>query len=81
MAGIDRLRAAVSFFMRGQPEVVDLALTCLLGSGNLLLEDGPGVGKTSLARFLATASGPRPPVGGHGPARARRARARVALNA
>lgn len=57
MAGIDRLRAAVSFFIRGKPEVVDLALTCLLGSGHLLLEDVPGVGKTSLARSLATASG------------------------
>jgi MoxR-like ATPase len=37
--------------------VVDLALVCLLAEGHLLLEDVPGVGKTSLARSLAGALG------------------------
>jgi MoxR-like ATPase len=37
----------------GKPEVVELALICLLAEGHLLIEDVPGVGKTSLAKALA----------------------------
>lgn len=37
----------------GKPEVVRLALTCLLSEGHLLLEDNPGTGKTSLAKAIA----------------------------
>src|SRR5215216_5557294 len=37
----------------GKPEAVELALVCLLAEGHLLLEDVPGVGKTSLAKALA----------------------------
>ena len=37
----------------GKPEVLDLAVTCLLAEGHLLIEDAPGVGKTSLAKALA----------------------------
>ena len=37
----------------GKPEVVHLALTCLLSEGHLLLEDNPGTGKTSLAKAIA----------------------------
>ncbi len=48
---------AVNSFMQGKAEVVELALTCLLAEGHLLLEDVPGVGKTSLARSLAAALG------------------------
>ena len=39
--------------IRGKPEVVRLALTCLFAGGHLLIEDVPGVGKTSLAKALA----------------------------
>jgi MoxR-like ATPase len=39
--------------IRGKPEVVELALVCLLAEGHLLIEDVPGVGKTSLAKALA----------------------------
>jgi MoxR-like ATPase len=39
--------------VRGKTEAVSLALTCLLAGGHLLIEDVPGVGKTSLARCLA----------------------------
>lgn len=48
-----RLRASIGAVLLGKPEVVDLALTALLARGHLLLEDIPGVGKTTLARALA----------------------------
>jgi len=48
-----RLQANIEQVIRGKPEVVALALTCLLAEGHILVEDVPGVGKTSLARALA----------------------------
>jgi len=39
--------------IQGKPEVVELALLCLVSQGHLLIEDVPGVGKTSLAKALA----------------------------
>jgi MoxR-like ATPase len=39
--------------IQGKPEVIDLALLCLVSEGHLLIEDVPGVGKTSLAKALA----------------------------
>ena len=49
----DRVTSAVAGFIRGKAEVIDLAVTCLLAEGHLLLDDVPGVGKTSLARALS----------------------------
>ncbi|MFC0110414.1 AAA family ATPase [Kibdelosporangium aridum] len=40
-------------FIRGKPEVVRLAVVCLLAQGHLLIEDVPGVAKTSLAKAIA----------------------------
>ena len=37
----------------GKPDTLRLALTCLLAGGHLLIEDVPGVGKTTLAHVLA----------------------------
>lgn len=37
----------------GKPQELRLALTCVLASGHLLIEDVPGVGKTTLAHVLA----------------------------
>lgn len=37
----------------GKPEILRLALTCLIAGGHLLIEDVPGVGKTTLAHALA----------------------------
>src|SRR3954468_15714608 len=56
-ASVRRITDAVNGFMQGKAEVVDLAMVCLLAEGHLLLEDVPGVGKTSLARCLAGALG------------------------
>jgi MoxR-like ATPase len=39
--------------IQGKRDVVELALLCMLAEGHLLLEDVPGVGKTSLAKSLA----------------------------
>src|SRR6202171_3458067 len=39
--------------LRGKPEVLRLSLACLLARGHLLIEDVPGVGKTTLAQALA----------------------------
>jgi MoxR-like ATPase len=48
-----RLTSNVSSVILGKPEVVKLALTGLFAEGHLLLEDVPGVGKTTLARAIA----------------------------
>jgi len=47
------LAAAMSSVVLGKPELVRLALTALLAEGHLLIEDVPGVGKTTLARAMA----------------------------
>ena len=47
----------VAGFIQGKREVITLATTCLLAEGHLLLEDVPGVGKTSLARSIAATLG------------------------
>ena len=47
------IAANVERVVRGKREVVELALVCLLAEGHLLVEDVPGVGKTTLARCLA----------------------------
>ncbi|MGQ9633658.1 MAG: AAA family ATPase [Bryobacteraceae bacterium] len=48
-----KLEGALSEVVRGKPEVVRLSLVCLLARGHLLIEDVPGVGKTTLAHALA----------------------------
>ncbi|MBV9662224.1 MAG: MoxR family ATPase [Acidimicrobiales bacterium] len=49
----DRLVANVSRVVQGKDQVVRAALSCVLAEGHLLIEDVPGVGKTSLARAIA----------------------------
>jgi MoxR-like ATPase len=48
-----KLVANVGQVVKGKPQPIGLAVTCLLSEGHLLLEDYPGTGKTSLARALA----------------------------
>ncbi len=43
--------------MHGKRDAVQLALVCLIASGHLLIEDVPGVGKTSLAKAIARSIG------------------------
>ncbi len=43
--------------LKGKNEQAELAVTCLMAEGHLLIEDKPGTGKTSLARALAASIG------------------------
>jgi MoxR-like ATPase len=57
MERLQELRDAVEGALEGKPEVVELTLIAVLGGGHILIEDVPGVGKTTLARALANAMG------------------------
>src|SRR3712207_9082102 len=48
-----RIAANMARVVHGKPDVVHLALVVLLAEGHLLVEDVPGVGKTTLAKALA----------------------------
>ncbi len=52
---IEALENAISRVIRGKPEAVRLSIVTLLAGGHLLIEDVPGVGKTTLAHALARA--------------------------
>ncbi|WP_235564930.1 MoxR family ATPase [Modestobacter sp. Leaf380] len=50
-----RIAGAMGTVVQGKPDVVRLALVVLLAEGHLLIEDVPGVGKTTLAKAMAKA--------------------------
>ncbi|MDE7131743.1 MAG: MoxR family ATPase [Lachnospiraceae bacterium] len=50
---ITKLKDNINTFFIGKEEVVENLLVCLLAGGHVLLEDVPGVGKTTLAALLA----------------------------
>jgi MoxR-like ATPase len=50
---LSELRAAIARVVRGKDDAIELALVALLARGHLLIEDVPGVGKTTLAQALA----------------------------
>src|SRR5947207_15106608 len=54
---IDRVIEAAGRIILGKEGQVRLALACLLARGHLLIEDLPGVGKTTLAHVLARSLG------------------------
>jgi MoxR-like ATPase len=49
-----RLVHNIEIFIRGKRDAVVLACTCLFAEGHLLIEDVPGLGKTSLAKSMAS---------------------------
>jgi MoxR-like ATPase len=51
------MEAAVGEVVRGKPEAIRLAVIVLLAEGHVLVDDAPGLGKTSLARALAAVIG------------------------
>ncbi len=54
---VDRIEGAISPIIRGKSEVIRLLLAALFAKGHVLIEDVPGVGKTTLARVLARCLG------------------------
>ena len=50
---IDKIRGSMNRVFIGKEEITDKVLICLLSGGHILIEDVPGVGKTTLARTLA----------------------------
>ncbi len=50
----EALATNVARVIQGKDDAVDLAICCLVAQGHLLVEDVPGVGKTTLAKALAT---------------------------
>src|SRR6202034_107369 len=50
-----QVESAIELSIRGKAEAVRLSLVCVLARGHLLIEDVPGVGKTTLAQSLARA--------------------------
>jgi MoxR-like ATPase len=52
--GHQTLLANMEKVVRGKSDVLRLALCCLFAEGHLLIEDVPGVGKTTIAKVLST---------------------------
>ncbi len=56
-AALTQALEQVNRIVVGKSATIKLAMTCLIGDGHLLLEDVPGVGKTTLAQALALTTG------------------------
>jgi MoxR-like ATPase len=52
-SGFEAIVANVAAVIQGKDDAIRLALVCLVAEGHLLIEDVPGVGKTSLAKAVA----------------------------
>ena len=50
---IKLLQDNIALVIKGKARVIEMAVVCLLARGHLLIEDVPGVGKTTLAHSLA----------------------------
>jgi MoxR-like ATPase len=53
LSKLQEIESVLGEAIRGKAEVLRLSLACLLARGHLLIEDVPGVGKTTLAQALA----------------------------
>ncbi|WP_395787146.1 AAA family ATPase [Aquimonas sp.] len=56
-SALDAALAQVNGLVLGKPREIELAFACVLAGGHLLVEDLPGLGKTTLARALAATLG------------------------
>ncbi len=56
-AALRGLEASIASVVRGKPDVIRLAVVAALARGHVLIEDVPGVGKTTLAQALARSLG------------------------
>ena len=54
---VRRIVENLAIVVRAPAETLRLAVLCLLAEGHLIIEDFPGVGKTTLAKALALAGG------------------------
>lgn len=54
---LDRILEEINTIVLGKPRQIRLAVACLLAKGHVLIEDLPGVGKTTLAHTLAKVLG------------------------
>ena len=50
---VHALQESIEQVIKGKPQAVSMAIVALLSKGHLLIEDVPGVGKTTLAHALA----------------------------
>ena len=67
MAGqIQTLQEMINQVVKGKQKVVEKVLCAMLAGGHILLEDIPGVGKTTLAMAIAKATNPVSTFGGDG---------------
>ena len=57
LSRLGEIEAALGRVIRGKADVIRLSLACLLARGHLLIEDVPGVGKTTLAHAIAKTLG------------------------
>src|SRR5687768_16948206 len=57
IGAVRKLEDAIATVVRGKPEAIRASVVTLLARGHLLIEDIPGVGKTTLARALAASLG------------------------
>jgi len=54
---VEKVLNQIGSVVLGKPNEIKLALACLLAKGHILIEDLPGMGKTTLAQILATTLG------------------------
>ena len=54
---VENLMAELNKIIIGKKDEISLAIICLLAKGNLLIEDLPGTGKSTLSKALAKCFG------------------------